>query len=236
MVARDVDKDDIRILGGDHVGIGGKVVGGGQDHLGPLIDHILHHLLQRHALAVGRVELVKDEHLGARQVLFRVLPGTEMGLAPTVVVLRAHEDHAKDKLFLAGPASAGREQHEHKDKDDSQGSASTSLEHGRVSLPLQSDEPKCPRARQANDLSVCGGPPFPTRSGSSAIHKGATTHHAVAAAERRNSSTVARPCLTRLLRGCGKKVRRGLARRRMESDGSACQARSAGLPSPDVGF
>ena len=102
IVAGDMQKVHIRVLACGLTGAVLHVVGVGDDQPGALLDHVVHKLRDGDAQSVRRVDLVDVDHLNAGHHLFDVFAAVEVGLAPAVVVVRAHQKQAEGERRVSG--------------------------------------------------------------------------------------------------------------------------------------
>src|SRR5205814_1931683 len=96
--------NDVRVLGGDGLGGVQVAVGGGEDDLGPLADHAVHH--PGGVVVLGHV--LGGQHLEVGERRFHRLAAVIGSLVVAVVVLRADEDEPDGTSADAGRPRGAR--------------------------------------------------------------------------------------------------------------------------------
>ena len=111
VITRNLNKRDFRALEGNRTGVILEIIRGGKNEAGALFHHIVYHLFKRGAFAIGGVDLIQPDHLGAGDILFQVLSGDKVRLAVAVVVLRTDQDHSKHERLGGDQGGGGRGRH-----------------------------------------------------------------------------------------------------------------------------
>ena len=88
------------------------IIGVGNDESRPFRHQIIYQLGNGDPWPVGRVDLVDINHLDTRDLFLHILARFVMGLAPTVIIIRPHQEKAEDEWFVCCPyAHRGAQSH-----------------------------------------------------------------------------------------------------------------------------